>query len=142
MAVKFLQFRRVRHVKSFKPLISAPDRYKLRVVRQVKPCEKFTVICIAVDPETLFSKDSILETELSALLPDGYPEDAERLKKDLNRFLGTIDPRDRRIFIRRYYFLEDPTEIGEEYGVRASHVRTILTRTRKKLKKYLKEEYA
>ena len=96
----------------------------------------------SVDPETLFSKDSILETELSALLPDGYPEDAERLKKDLNRFLGTIDPRDRRIFIRRYYFLEDPTEIGEEYGVRANHVRTILTRTRKKLKKYLKEEYA
>ena len=95
-----------------------------------------------VDPEMLLPKDSILESELAALLPDGYPENGETLKKDLNRFLGTISVRDRRIFIRRYYFLEDPTEIGEEYGVRASHVRTILTRTRKKLKKYLKEEYA
>ena len=95
-----------------------------------------------VDPEMLLPKDSILESELAALLPDGYPENGETLKKDLNRCLGTISVRDRRIFIRRYYFLEDPTEIGEEYGVRASHVRTILTRTRKKLKKYLKEEYA
>ena len=96
----------------------------------------------SVDPEALLPKDSVLETELSPLLPEGYPEDGETLKEDLNRFLGTIEPRDRRIFIRRYYFLEDPTEIGEAYGVKASHVRTILTRTRKKFKKYLKEEYA
>ena len=62
-----------------------------------------------VDPETLLPKESILGSELSALLPEGYPEDGETLKKDLNRFLGTINARDRRIFIRRYYFLEDPT---------------------------------
>ena len=96
----------------------------------------------SVDPETLFPKDSFLTAELSPLLPDRYPLDGERLKKDLNRFLGTINARDRRIFIRRYYFLENPTEIGEEYGIKPNHVRAILTRTRRKLQKFLKEEYA
>ena len=96
----------------------------------------------SVDPETLRPKDSILTTELSALLPENYPSDGEILKRDLNLFLGTLSARDRRIFIRRYYFLEEFAEIGEEYGIRANHVRTILTRVRRKLKQYLKEEYS
>lgn len=101
------------------------------------------ILCLAelfsVDPEVLIQKNSILTEELSALLPVGYPSDGETLKKDLNLFLGTLTERDRGVFIRRYYFLEDPSEIGEEYGIRANYVRTILTRTRRKLKKYLKE---
>ena len=96
----------------------------------------------SVDPEVLIQKDSILTEELSALLPVGYPADGEALKKDLNLFLGTLRERDRGVFIRRYYFLEDPSEIGEAYGIKENYVRTILTRTRRKLKKYLKEEYS
>ena len=96
----------------------------------------------SVDPETLMPKDTILTSELLALLPENYPSDGEILKRDLNLFLGTLGARDRRIFIRRYYFLEEFAEIGEEYGIRANHVRTILTRVRRKLKKYLQEEYS
>lgn len=95
----------------------------------------------SVDPETLLPKSTILLTELAALLPETYPSDGEVLKRDLNLFLGTLGARDRRIFIRRYYFLEDYSEIGEEYGLPANHVRTILSRIRKKLKKHLKEAY-
>ncbi len=95
----------------------------------------------SVDPETLLPKSTILLTELAALLPETYPSDGEVLKRDLNLFLGTLGARDRRIFIRRYYFLEDYSEIGEEYGLPANHVRAILSRIRKKLKKYLKEAY-
>ncbi len=96
----------------------------------------------SVEPETLIDKNSILTNELSSLLPDGYPSDCETLKRDLNLFLGTLRERDRSVFIRRYYFFEDPNQIGEEYGIRANYVRTILTRTRRKLQKYLKEEYS
>ena len=96
----------------------------------------------SVDPETLMPKDTILTSELSTLLPENYPSDGEILKRDLNLFLGTLSARDRRFFIRRYYFLEEFAEIGEEYGIRANHVRTILTRVRRKLKQYLKEEYS
>ena len=96
----------------------------------------------SVDPEILMPKDTILTSELSTLLPENYPSDGEILKRDLNLFLGTLSARDRRFFIRRYYFLEEFAEIGEEYGIRANHVRTILTRVRRKLKQYLKEEYS
>ena len=93
----------------------------------------------SVDPETLLPRDTILTTELSALLPENYPPDGEILKRDLNLFLGTLGARDRRIFILRYYFLEEFAEIGEEYGIKANHVRTILTRVRRKLKTEKKE---
>ncbi len=96
----------------------------------------------SVDPEALLPKNTVLTAELSGLLPEDYPLDGETLKKDLHLFLGTLSARDRRIFIRRCYFFEGFTEIGEEYGIPANHVRTILARTRRKLKKYLKEKYA
>ena len=96
----------------------------------------------SVDPETLMPKDTVLTAELAALLPENYPPDGERLKRDLNLFLGTLSARDRRIFIRRCYFLEEFAEIGAEYGLKANHVRTILARVRRKLKQYLKEEYS
>ena len=96
----------------------------------------------SVDPETLMPKDTILTSELLALLPENYPSDGELLKRDLNLFLGTLGARDRRIFIRRCYFLEEFAEIGEEYGLGANHVRMILSRVRRKLKKYLQEEYS
>ncbi|GEM_PF-693209 len=95
----------------------------------------------SVDPERFLPKDSILSAELSQLLPEEYDANGETLKKDLNLFLGTLSARDRRIFIRRCYFFEEYAEIGEEYGLKENHVRTILARTRRKLKKYLKEEY-
>jgi RNA polymerase sigma factor (sigma-70 family) len=58
---------------------------------------------------------------------------------DLKAFLETLNERDRSVFIRRYYRLEEPFEIGEKYGIKEDYVRTILMRVRKKLKKYLKE---
>ena len=60
------------------------------------------------------------------------------LKKAVNAFLYSLSERDRFIFVRRYYFFEDVSEISAEYGVNEGHVRTILMRTRKKLKRYLK----
>ncbi len=96
----------------------------------------------AVDPEELMDRDAILSEELSSAFPAGYAPGAEALKRDLNAFLATLNERDRSVFIRRYYHLEEPFEIGEEYGIKEDYVRTILMRTRKKLTKYLKEEGA
>ena len=93
-----------------------------------------------VDPEDLIDRDAILSEELSSAFPSGYAPGADTLKRDLNAFLATLSERDRSVFIRRYYHLEEPSEIGEKYGVKEDYVRTILMRTRKKMKKYLKEE--
>ena len=94
----------------------------------------------AVDPEELMDRDAVLSEELSSAFPSGYSPGAEILKRDLNAFLATLNERDRSVFIRRYYYFEDPSEIGEKYGIKGDYVRTILMRTRKKMKKYLKEE--
>ena len=93
----------------------------------------------SVDPDEILEKDEIIFEELSSCFPESYPDNADTLKKDLNRFLSTLNERDASVFVRRYYFLEDPTEIGERYGIKENYVRTILMRSRKKLKRFIKE---
>ena len=107
----------------------SPPNYKMIL----KLAELFSV---GVD--TLFDKDQILTEELSSIVPTDDHVDAEFLKEVINTFLYSLSERDRFIFVRRYYFFEDASEIGAEYGVSVEHVRTILMRTRRKLKKYLK----
>ena len=94
----------------------------------------------SVDPEELVTRESILMTEFSALIPDRYPEDAESLKNDINAFLSGLSERDASVFIRRYYFLEDPAEIGEKYGIKQNYVRTMLMRTRRKFRAFLERK--
>ena len=94
----------------------------------------------SVDPDELLARDSVCLTELAASVPDGYPEDAEKLKDDLNTFLSTISERDAGIFVRRYYFFEDAAVIGERYGIGRGYVRTVLMRTRRKLRRYLERK--
>lgn len=92
----------------------------------------------SVGVDEIFDKESVLSEELSACVPAGAEASPEVLSGTVNTFLHSLSPRDRYVFIRRYYYFEDAFEIGDEYGLSAEHVRTILMRTRKKLKKYLK----
>lgn len=109
---------------------SRPDRKMLETMAAL----------FAVSPEELIDRDAILSRELSSAFPPGYAPAPDVLKRDLNAFLETLNERDRGVFIRRYYRLEDPFEIGEKYGIKEDYVRTILMRVRRKMKKYLKEE--
>ena len=90
----------------------------------------------SVEPDEIISKSDAVLDELSSFLSDTESED---LINNLNSFLKTLNTRDRSVFIRRYYYLEDMTTIADKYRIKESHVRTVLMRTRKKLKKYLKE---
>ena len=107
-----------------------PDRKMLEAMAKI----------FGVAAEHLIDIDVHLSEELSTAFPAGYSADVDTLKRDLNAFLGTLNERDRSVFLRRYYHLESPSEIGEMYGIKEDHVRTILMRIRKKMKKYLKEE--
>jgi RNA polymerase sigma-70 factor (ECF subfamily) len=71
------------------------------------------------------------------------PEDtvlAKDLGGTINRFLETLSERERNVFLRRYFFTESTQEIARRYGLRSSNVLMILSRTRKKLKLYLRQE--
>ncbi|MDE6035794.1 MAG: helix-turn-helix domain-containing protein [Ruminococcus sp.] len=93
----------------------------------------------SVDADDIFNLNDILSEELSECIPDKYNEKTADLSAVLNMFLGTLNKRDRSIFIRRYYFSEDIPDIADKYEIREGNVRIILMRTRKKLKKYFKE---
>ena len=65
---------------------------------------------------------------------------AEELRGSINGFLRGLPGRDRDIFLRRYFFVESTDDIATRYGMTRSAVLMALSRTRKKLKLYLKKE--
>lgn len=87
----------------------------------------------------LTETDSLSEQELSSCFPEGFSERKSSLEELFNSFLRTLSERECNVFIRRYYFFEDSAKIGRRYGISAGHVRMLLTRSRKKLTKFLTE---
>ena len=65
---------------------------------------------------------------------------AQELAAAINRFLGEISDTERRVFVRRYWYMQPLAEIAEKHGFTVGKVKNILFRTRKKLYARLKEE--
>lgn len=59
------------------------------------------------------------------------------LTESIGSLLGSISARDRGIFIRRYFYVEDTAQIARRYGMKESNVLMVLSRVRKKLKAHL-----
>ncbi len=82
--------------------------------------------------------------ELSECVGGGQePENAlekQELTASIGEFLRGVPERNRHIFLRRYFYLEDISEIAARYGLKESNVLMILSRTRKKLKAHLIKE--
>ena len=92
-----------------------------------------------VDGGEIHSPDAQVVSELEKCLPaNGFP-DPGALPALLDGFLSSLPEREKNVFVRRAHFLDSAAEIGARYALRESHVRTILHRVRKKLKKYLEE---
>lgn len=58
----------------------------------------------------------------------------------ISRFLKNRDEKKRTIFIQRYFYMEELSSIAERMDMKESSVRSVLSRMRKDLKKYLEEE--
>lgn len=58
----------------------------------------------------------------------------------LNRFLRNQPKTDRKVFLRRYWYLDSVSEIAETFGFSRTKVTTMLYRTRKKLRRQLERE--
>lgn len=93
---------------------------------------------LGTDVSGLYAPAPGLEQELAGCIPEGFSSGTD-LTALINTFLGTLSARDRSVFLQRYYFSEDAAVIGARCGISAAHVRTVLMRTRKKLKNHLKE---
>ena len=58
----------------------------------------------------------------------------------LNRFLNELKPEQRRIFVRRYWYLDSIADIAHMYGMSESKVKKVLSRTRIRLALRLEQE--
>lgn len=66
--------------------------------------------------------------------------EAKELAEAIRRFLDSLPQREQDIFLRRYFFLEESGVIANRYGMKAATVLRTLSRTREKLRRYLRKE--
>lgn len=62
------------------------------------------------------------------------------LREALNKFLRSLPEKTRIIFLRRYWYAIPLAQIAKEFNEKESSVGVLMLRTRKKMKKFLKEE--
>ena len=81
--------------------------------------------------------------ELSQVCGSGSAEDvvsAAELGKAVERCLKTLPQLNCDVFLRRYFFFESRSEIAARYGISEAQVSVRLSRARKKLAEYLRQE--
>lgn len=85
----------------------------------------------------------VLEELEGCLAAAGSPEqdyEAKELAGEINRFLHSLSPEERKMFCCRYWLALPAGEIAKRLGCREGRVRTALHRCRKKLQRHLQEE--
>lgn len=65
--------------------------------------------------------------------------EANELKECINLFLAALERQKRDIFVRRYWYCDEVSEIAERFGIGQSKVKMTLLRTRRALRAYLEE---
>ncbi|MBQ7230767.1 MAG: sigma-70 family RNA polymerase sigma factor [Oscillospiraceae bacterium] len=82
--------------------------------------------------------------ELNECVPGGQDIQQELEQRELvraiDRFLDTLPDRERRIFLCRYWYLDDIAAISARFGFTRSKVKSMLYRIRNKLRTHLQEE--
>ena len=82
--------------------------------------------------------------ELAECISDSDNDvNAAELRNAINAFLRSLPEEQRRVFIRRYWHMSTISEIANDFSMSESKVKSMLMRTREKLKKYLlREEFS
>lgn len=95
---------------------------------------------LSVKPDSIISRDEYAFRELRSCIPEGADIPVERLSALISRFLRERPQTEADIFIRRYYLLCSNAEIAEYYGMGENQIRSRLSKTAKRLGRFLKEE--
>ena len=90
---------------------------------------------------TLFREDTAaLLTTILYLLALQDSVIAGELSVQINRFLGTLAPTERQVLLCRYWYLDPIDKISADFSFSNSKVKSMLHRTRAKLRAYLEKE--
>ena len=93
-----------------------------------------------VEPDVIIEKDVYVFEELSECIPDGIQMPESEFTKVLNEFLSKAGIDEAEIFVRRYYLTESIAAISEKKGMRENHIRSGLSKSRKKLIKMIRRQ--
>ena len=66
--------------------------------------------------------------------------DRRILAEAINGYLDTCSEKQRKIFVRRFFYFDSIAEISQMYGIGQSDVKVTLMRMRRSLQKILEEE--
>lgn len=87
---------------------------------------------------------SLALEELSECIPSNTSVEesviAGELSARINRFVGTLAPTERQVFLCRYWYLDSIDKISADFCFGKSKVKSMLHRTREKLRVYLEKE--
>lgn len=80
--------------------------------------------------------------DISGLSSNNVEETVDRktLEAAINKYLDTCSQKQRRLFVRRYFYMDSVAEIAQMYDLGQSDVKVTLLRMRRSLKKKLEEE--
>lgn len=82
--------------------------------------------------------------ELEELLPSADSVEGELDRRELLRaitqFLGTLDRRQRDLFMRRYWYGASYADLAQMFGITETNIRVMLSRLRKKMQNHLRKE--
>ncbi len=88
--------------------------------------------------------DALLSlSELEEIIPNAElfeRADDRELGKWISEFLRAEDEETRKIFIRKYWYFDSIAQLSEKFGYSESKLKSILFRTRKKLRVYLEKK--
>ena len=89
--------------------------------------------------EMSIALDELGECVSSWCSMDDYADEM-LLVDTLNRFLASLSAENRKIFMRRYWYVSSVKEIADDYGITESKVKMSLPRSRNQLKAVLEKE--
>ena len=80
--------------------------------------------------------------ECAAYTSNNVEEAADRsaLESAINAYLDTVSEKQRKLFVRRYFYMDPVAEIAKMYGLGQSDVKVTLLRMRRALQKKLEDE--
>lgn len=86
----------------------------------------------------------LLLSELESCIPSGSNVEAEyetgMIAKTIDNFLYSIDTENRIVFVRRYWYADSIASISARFNMSESKIKSMLFRTRNKLKAHLEKE--